>query len=213
MQKSYAAVQPHPVYSPASGRMRLGSAHGVASDRMPPVIVPGLMHHGAGIWRNMMIHLRFAVLLGVVIAGCAAYWQAHTEGTSGPIAWYIADARSAADPVGERYAYAFVLVLQETQGTALTFTTMTYTVYSGTATHSGSDERTIQGPWKLRAHGTFRFPFTFTVTCPEGSGCIKLEPLAPTYHVVLSGTDSQAKPVRVIIDTKLPPDPSVIPKH
>jgi hypothetical protein len=49
-----------------------------------------------------MVRLRPAVLLGLIIAGCAAYWQAHTEGTSGPIAWYIADARSAADPVGER---------------------------------------------------------------------------------------------------------------
>ena len=155
MQKSYAAVQPHPVYSSASGHMSLGSAYGMVSDRMPPAIVHGLMHHGAGIWRNMMIHLRFAVLLGGVIAGCAAYWQAHTEGTSGPIAWYIADARSAADPVGERYAYTFVLVLRETQGTALIFTTMTYTVYSGTATHSGADGRTIQGPWKLGRMGHF----------------------------------------------------------
>ena len=92
--------------------MSLGSAHGVVSDRMPPVIVHRLMHHGAGIWGNMMIHL--AVLLGSIIAGCAAYWRAHTAGTSGPIAWYIADARSAADPVGERYAYAFVLVVRET---------------------------------------------------------------------------------------------------
>ena len=36
-----------------------------------------------------MIRLLPAVLLGVVIAGCAAYWKEHTEGTSGPIAWYI----------------------------------------------------------------------------------------------------------------------------
>ena len=160
-----------------------------------------------------MVRLLLAVLLGAVIAGCAGYWQAHTEGTSGPIAWHIADARSAADRVGERYVYAFVLVLQETQGTPLTFTTMTYTVYSGTATHSGSSEQTIQGTWKLRAHGTLRFPFTFTVTCPEGSGCIKLEPLAPTYHIVLTGAESQDKPLRVIVDTKLPPDPSVLRKH
>ena len=157
--------------------------------------------------------LYLVVLLGVVLAGCAAYWQRHTEGTSGPIAWYIANARSVADRVGERYAYAFVLVLQEMQGTPLTFTTMTYTFYSGTATLSGSDERTIQGTWKLRAHGRYRLPFTYTATCPEGSGCIKLEPLAPTYHILLTGTDSQDTPVRVVIDTKLPPDPSVIPKH
>jgi hypothetical protein len=48
-----------------------------------------------------MVRLRLAVLLGVIIAGCATYWQAHTEGTSGPIAWSIADAKSAADPPGE----------------------------------------------------------------------------------------------------------------
>ena len=36
-----------------------------------------------------MVRLRLAVFLGGVIAGCAAYWQAQTEGTSGPIAWYI----------------------------------------------------------------------------------------------------------------------------
>ena len=161
-----------------------------------------------------MARMLLAVLLGVVLAGCAAYWQAHTEGTSGPITWYITDAQSVADPVAERSAYSFVLVLQETQGTTLTFTTMTYTFYSGTGgTQPGAAEQTIQGTWKLRAHGRYRFPFTNTAFCPEGSGCIKPGWLAPTYHIVLTGTDSQEKPVRVIIDTKLPPDPSVIRKH
>jgi hypothetical protein len=102
-----------------------------------------------------MTRLRLVVLLGVVLAGCATYWQAHTAGTSGPIAWSIADAQSAADRVGERYAYTFVLVLQETQGTPLTFTTLTYTVYSGSGgIQSGAQEQIIQGTSKLRAHGT-----------------------------------------------------------
>jgi len=162
---------------------------------------------------HTMIRILLTVLLGVVSAGCAAYWRAHTEGTSGPITWYITDAKSDSNPVDERYAYSFALVLRETQGTAITFTTMTYTIYSGTATSPGSDAWTRQGTWKLRARGTYRFPFTYTVTCPEGSGCIKLGPLAPTYHIVLTDTDNQDKPVRVSIDTKLPPDPSVIPKH
>ena len=160
-----------------------------------------------------MVRRGLAMLLGVVLAGCATYWQAHTAGTSGPIAWSIADAQSAADRVGERYAYTFVLVLQETQGTPLTFTTLTYTVYSGSGgIQSGAQEQIIQGTSKLRAHGTLRMPFTYTATCPEGSGCIKLEPLAPTYHIVLTGTDSHDQPVRVVIDTKLPPDPRVLRK-
>ena len=159
-----------------------------------------------------MLRLFLAVLLGV-ITGCAAYWQAHTEGTSGPIAWHITDAKSAADRVGERSAYSFILVLQETQGTPLTFTTLTYTVYSGSGgIQAGAQEQTIQGTSKLWAHGTLRMPFTYTATCPEGSGCIKLEPLAPTYHIVLMGTDSHDQPVRVVIDTKLPPDPRVLRK-
>ena len=160
-----------------------------------------------------MVRLLLAMLLGVVIAGFAAYWKAHTEGTSGPIVWYITDAKSESNLREERYAYSFILVLQETQGTAITFTTMTYTIYSGTATTSGRGEWTRQGTWKLRAHGRYQFPFTYTVTCPEGSGCVKLGPLAPTYHIVLTGTDSQDKPVQVSIDTKLPPDPGVIPQH
>lgn len=155
-----------------------------------------------------------AVLLGVVLVGCASYWKAHTEGTSGPIAWSITDAKAAADPVAERSAYAFVLLLHETQGTPLTFTTLTYTVYHGTGgIEPGVAERTLQGTWKLRAHGSYRFPFTYTASCPEGSGCVKPGVLAPTYHIVLTGTDNQDKPVRVVIDTKLPPDPSILSKH
>ena len=155
-----------------------------------------------------------AVLLGVVMGGCASYWQAHTAGTSGAIAWSITDAKAAADPVAERSAYTFVLLLRETQGTPLTLTTLTYTIYSGTGgVEPGVMERTLQGTWKLRAYGSTRLPFTYTVTCPEGSGCIKTGLPAPSYHIVLTGTDNQEKPVRVVIDTKLPPDPSVLSKH
>jgi hypothetical protein len=161
-----------------------------------------------------MRRLLLAVLLGVVIVGCATYWQGHTAGTSGPIAWSITDAKAAADRVAERSAYSFVLVLHETQGTPLTFTTLTYTVSSGSGgIQPGLGGQTFQGTWKLRAHGSYRFPFTYTASCPEAGGCIKPGWLAPTYHIVLTGTDNQAKPVRVVIDTKLPPDPSVLSKH
>lgn len=152
-----------------------------------------------------------AGLLGGGVSGCATYWQGHTAGTSGPIAWSIADATAVADRVAERSAYAFVLVLRETHGTPFTFTTLRYTVYHGTGgVEPGVAEQTLQGPWKLRARGTYRFPLTYTVTCPEGSGCIKAGGLAPTYHIVLTGTDNQGQPVRVVMDTKLPPDPSVL---
>ena len=113
---------------------------------------------------HTMVRRGLAMLLGVVLAGCATYWQAHTTGTSGPIAWSIADAQSAADRVGERYAYTFVLVLQETQGTPLTFTTLTYTVYSGRRGHpiwrTGADH-----PGNLEAPGAWDPADSFYVHC------------------------------------------------
>jgi len=42
---------------------------------------------------------------------------------------------------------------------------------------------------------------------------MKLGPRAPTYHIVLTGTDGQDKPVHEMIDTQLPPDPAAIPRH
>jgi len=96
-----------------------------------------------------MKRMLLTVLLGMVVTGCATYWKERTEGTSGPIAWYITDATSDANTREERYIYFFVLVLQETQGTPITFTTMTYTIYSGTATSSVVNERTRQRSWKL----------------------------------------------------------------
>jgi hypothetical protein len=153
---------------------------------------------------------RLALLLGIVVLGCATYWQAHTAGTSGPIAWHVTEAKSESIHAEDRYAYSFVLVLQETQGTPITFTTMTYTVYSGTTTHSPSYEETIHRNIPLRPRSAYRLPFTFTITCPELKGCSPIIALAPTYHIRLTGTDNHAKPVQVSIDIKLPPDPKAI---
>src|SRR5262245_9750354 len=91
---------------------------------------------------DAIMRMLLAVLLVMVVTACATYWKEHTEGTSGPIAWYITDARAETNTRDERYVYAFVLVLQETQGIPLTFTTMTYRYYSGTATTAGVDEHT-----------------------------------------------------------------------
>jgi len=151
-----------------------------------------------------------ALLLGTVVAGCATYWHAHTAGTSGPIAWHVTEAKSESTLAEDRYVYSFVLVLQETQGTPITFTTMTYTVYSGTETHSPSYGETVDRNIQLRPRSAYRLPFTFTITCPELRACSKIVGLAPTYHIMLTGTDNHAKPVHVSIDIKLPPDPKAI---
>ena len=161
-----------------------------------------------------MAHRLIAILLGVVIASCGAYWRAHTEGTSGPITWYVTDVKSESNAGDNSHSYAFTLILRETQGSPITFTTMTYTIYSGTATHEKSQGQTQEGRWKLQPHGQWRVPFRYAITCPELGGCVKIEAwtLAPIYHIILTGTDGQDKPVRVVIDMRLPPDPDAIRK-
>ena len=58
----------------------------------------------------------------LVIIGCTER-QIHAAGASGPIAWQVTDFRIVARSVQgtPRDLYTFTLVLQETQGTALTF--------------------------------------------------------------------------------------------
>src|SRR5262249_19953064 len=128
-------------------------------------------------------------LLSLLVVSCTSYWHSQTSGPSGPVRWQVTEATSTSDRVAERYTYAFALVLQEMEGKAITFTNMHYTYYSGTETVSKRDERSQEGHWTLRPYGTFRMPFSLTVTCPEGSGCVKLDWMAPTYHIVLTGTD------------------------
>jgi hypothetical protein len=154
-----------------------------------------------------------AMLLGVVVTGCAAYWRSHTQGTSGPVTWHVAGAKSESQQAEDRYTYSFVLVLQETQGTAITFTTMTYTIDGGTGVRPGANEWSSQGQWTLPPRGTYRFPLRYTILCPQLSECFKLHHPAPAYHIVLTGTDNQKKSVRVVIDLKLPPDPDAVPKY
>ena len=66
------------------------------------------------------------VVLGTTMMGCTAY----LKGMSGPIAWQATDHRIIERSVSgaDRDIYAFALVLEETQGSAITFTNLEYTV-------------------------------------------------------------------------------------
>jgi len=83
-----------------------------------------------------MTRALLAILLCIGSAGCAAYWHDQTQGTSGPLTWYVIDATSEAAREPTLATYTFTLVVQQTEGVPITFTTMTATVYSGTATHA-----------------------------------------------------------------------------
>lgn len=141
--------------------------------------------------------------MGIVVPGCTT----HLQGVSGPVAWQAADLRVAARSAAgaARDIYAFTLILAETQGAAITFTQLDYTVSqpdvnAAGATHSSSIL------WKLRPRGELRHPFSFYWYCADIQ-CRDLAPTAPWYNLVLTGSDDRGQPVRVVIDIRLPSNP------
>ena len=158
----------------------------------------------------------FTLLLGVVVTGCASL-GVRTEGVSGPITWRATDLKIQA--VGEapgfvgkaqQEVYSFTLVLQETQGTAITFTKMAYTLYSSPTLLPYASETT--GRWVLGPRRELRWPFSSTFYCPSHD-CNAPGFIAPRYHIILTGTGSQGEPVRVVIDLWLPDNPDAMKKR
>jgi hypothetical protein len=104
------------------------------------------------------------VVLGTTMMGCTAY----LKGMSGPVAWQATDLRIIERSVSgaDRNIYAFALVLEETQGSAITFTNLEYTVSqpgfnpTGVSYHSSI-------LWKLRSRGEPRQLFSFYWNCAE----------------------------------------------
>ena len=140
---------------------------------------------------------------GMAVSGCTAY----LKGVSGPVAWQATDLRVLERSVAgtERDIYAFTLVLEETQGAALTFTQLEYTV-SQPGINPAGITRHSSILWKLRPRGEIRHPFSFYWYCTDFQ-CQDPGPTAPWYNLVLSGTDDRGQSVRVPIDIRLPPNP------
>jgi hypothetical protein len=122
-----------------------------------------------------MTRMLLAVLLGVLIVGCASL-GVHTEGTSGPIAWRVTDLRSAS--TGQRGTfgdttgtYALTLVLKETQGIPITFTYRKDTIYASDITVLKPVDQEIN--LKLRAHEERYIPLTFSWKCASVD-CLRL---------------------------------------
>jgi hypothetical protein len=86
--------------------------------------------------------------------------QVHVTGASGPIAWQVTDSRIVARSVEgtPRDLYTFTLMLQEIQGTAMTFQQVVSRL-----THPSMPTLPQQSTifWQLRPHGELRQPFSF----------------------------------------------------
>src|SRR5215472_1852760 len=106
-------------------------------------------------WRAWLL-VRVLLMLGavLVVTGCPEH-QAHVTGASGPIAWQVTDFRIVVRSVQgtPRDLYTFTLVLQETQGIALTFRQVVSRL-----THPSIPTLPQQSTilWQLHPHGELR---------------------------------------------------------
>jgi predicted aspartyl protease len=143
------------------------------------------------------------VVLGTMMMGCTAYLR----GKNGPVAWQATDLRVIKRSISgaDRDIYAFALVLEETQGVAITFTNLAYTVFQPGFNPTGiSYHSSIL--WKLRSRGELRQPFSFYWDC-GGPPCPPWVTTAPWYNIVLTGSNAQGQPIQVTIALKLPQNP------
>jgi predicted aspartyl protease len=156
------------------------------------------------LWYLGGVLLTLAAMLGMT--ACATRAELSTEaGASGPVAWQVTDFRlveRSLDGTGRDF-YAFTLVLNETQGTTLTFRHLVSRLrHPSIATVP--QQASVR--WTLRPHGELRHPFIFpwctTEACKQGAN------VAPwVYDLLLLGTDERGRPLRVVINTTLPARP------
>src|SRR5215831_17316437 len=111
-------------------------------------------------WRAwLLVRVLLTLWAVLVVTGCPER-QAHVTGVSGPIVWQVTDFRIVARSVQgtPRDLYSFTLVLQETQGTTITFQQVVSRL-----THPSIPTVPQQSTvfWQLRPHGELRQPFSF----------------------------------------------------
>ena len=130
----------------------------------------------------------WALSMTMVIMGCAGL-RAPLQGVSGPVAWQVTDLRMMERAVAgtARDLYTFTLVLQETHGATLTFTSLEQTIsdpvltpcqgfpsmppYSGNCTHTGNSATlslSIGIAPRMTAPGTSWLPLRGTLWSSQG---------------------------------------------
>ena len=154
------------------------------------------------------------LLLGMLVAGCVPLGT-RTEGTSGPLAWYVTDLKSESalglrgTPGDTRGTYSLTLVLKETQGIPLRFTHRKDTIYAASITVLQSADEAIN--LRFRPHEERRFPLTFSWMCAAGD-CLQVDNVAPRWTINLTGTDAKGNTVQVVIQMHLPANPATYRK-
>ena len=150
-----------------------------------------------------------AVCVTIVLTACTTP-SPRRDAEPASIAWQATDFRAITRTVDgvERTLYTFMLVLEETQGSGITFTQLDSTTYPPGFAVLPTSERTAIF-WKLRPYGELRQFFYSSPCCFEARFGIQGR-LAPAWHILLTGTNNHGQPVRLVIDLSLPPQPPVL---
>ena len=148
-------------------------------------------------WRPFVL---ISVLIGLVLGGCAML-DVRTSGQSSTLRWRATDLRQYRALVEEREVYDYTLILEATQGNAMTFTRLQARCQNNL--HSRPFEWEKTGQWRIPPQGQLRLPLGTYRTCLKAN-CRDWGELAPIWRLVLTGTDDQQQPVREVIEIRLP---------
>lgn len=143
------------------------------------------------------------VAIALFLAGCATL-ETRIEGTSGPVAWRVADLAVVTEDVqGQPVdSTAFTLRIRNVSDRTVTFTKMDRTVYRPGVDPSSTSHT---GRWALRPGVEWKVPFSSSLICRDPSGCAGSGATQPLWQILLTGDDDQHRPVHVRIDVVLPP--------
>jgi hypothetical protein len=149
---------------------------------------------------------RWLTLAGLLLllGGCASL-GVRTEGTSGPLAWRVADLRVETREIQGRAVdgRAFTLVIRNISDGTLTITKMGEQRYQP-GTGSSSSSRAVQ--WRLRPGAERRIPRFTTLVCNSPPTCTDSGGSQPMFQIDFAGVDDQNRPIEARLDITLPAD-------
>jgi hypothetical protein len=130
------------------------------------------------------------------------------RGTSGPVAWEVADIGQVVSPDKQRMRWSYTVVLRETVGSPIQFEHIERSSYSSGTEMIGSGVRLRPFRRRLEANSEIRLPFTESWGWARSSaastafgGAATISPLTVEYR--FTGADGQARPITVVVRVRL----------
>ena len=140
----------------------------------------------------------------LLLGGCAAL-GARTEGTSGPLAWRVADLRVETREIQGKAVNgrAFTLVIRNISDRTLTITTMGEKRYQP-GTGSSSSSYAVRR--ELRPGAERKISRYATLVCNSPATCTDSGGAQPMFQIDFPGVDDQNRPIEARLDVVLPAD-------